>query len=396
MGKLGHHQLEQLVLRARGGDERAFAQLYRATAAAQYYQALSILGDEQLAEDAVQECYLVLHRSLQQLEKPRAVVAFLNRTTYLVCQNIRRAQARAKPVAEADLEQAAQLPSPQDLQLRDTALTLSAAIAKLPQRQRQVLALRYFSQYTVAQIAEMMQCSTSTVDRLLTAAKHALRQQLGGTFALVPMGLLLRYSCRQLPRPALPGSAVAAAVGATAILCVGGVQLAPFDLHCELQQSPAAAILTACIGGIPAQRVELSDSSGRTTDMARGKDGCYTLPISQNGTYTLRAVANTGRVHRRQVTVTDLDRQGPTLAEIRPTEELVYFTVHDDSGLAADSLRAVDARGEATYLDKVEGGCYAAALPNGSYTLLSSDQLGNTSAVPFSLTGGQADRVAGE
>ena len=198
MGKLGHHQLEQLVLRARGGDERAFAQLYRATAAAQYYQALSILGDEQLAEDAVQECYLVLHRSLRQLEKPRAVVAFLNRTTYLVCQNIRRAQARAKPVAEADLEQAAQLPSPQDLQLRDTALTVSAAIAKLPQRQRQALALRYFSQYTVAQIAEMMQCSTSTVDRLLAAAKRALRQQLGSTFALVPMGLLLRYSCLEM------------------------------------------------------------------------------------------------------------------------------------------------------------------------------------------------------
>ena len=65
--RMGHRQLEQLLLRAREGDEQAFAQLYRATCRAQWVQARALLGSDALAEEAVQESYLSLFRHMGEL-----------------------------------------------------------------------------------------------------------------------------------------------------------------------------------------------------------------------------------------------------------------------------------------------------------------------------------------
>ncbi|MCQ4950716.1 RNA polymerase sigma factor, partial [Bittarella massiliensis (ex Durand et al. 2017)] len=81
--RMGHRQLEQLLLRAREGDEQAFAQLYRATYRAQWVQARALLGSDALAEEAVQESYLSLFRHMGELGNPRALVAYLNGSTYL-------------------------------------------------------------------------------------------------------------------------------------------------------------------------------------------------------------------------------------------------------------------------------------------------------------------------
>ena len=61
---MDHRSLGELARRAAEGDKAAFDALYRATAEAQYFQAVALLRDEHLAMDAVQESYLALHLSL--------------------------------------------------------------------------------------------------------------------------------------------------------------------------------------------------------------------------------------------------------------------------------------------------------------------------------------------
>ena len=53
------------------------------------------------------------------------------------------------------------------------------AVRQLPQRQAQVIALRYFDGQSRADIARILKCSENTVKTHLQRAKHALAAKLG-------------------------------------------------------------------------------------------------------------------------------------------------------------------------------------------------------------------------
>lgn len=57
---LSHRELGELLDRAKAGEQAAFDQLYRATAPIQLSQIRRYLGEEEGAEDLLQEAYLVL------------------------------------------------------------------------------------------------------------------------------------------------------------------------------------------------------------------------------------------------------------------------------------------------------------------------------------------------
>ncbi|MGH9208591.1 MAG: RNA polymerase sigma factor, partial [Acidimicrobiales bacterium] len=60
----------------------------------------------------------------------------------------------------------------------ETDYEVWAVIASLPPRQRELLALRHIGQLSVAEIAEVLRISVSTVTSTLTDARHRLHQAL--------------------------------------------------------------------------------------------------------------------------------------------------------------------------------------------------------------------------
>ncbi len=65
------------------------------------------------------------------------------------------------------------------LHRQEEALRLSAALAKLPDAQRQALVLRHFQGWSLAQIAEQLDRSHAAVAGLLKRGLQQLRSQLG-------------------------------------------------------------------------------------------------------------------------------------------------------------------------------------------------------------------------
>jgi RNA polymerase sigma factor (sigma-70 family) len=60
----------------------------------------------------------------------------------------------------------------------DERLTLEAAIAELPRRQRQVITLHYLADLPVAEIAALLEFTTGSVKSALHDARSALRRRL--------------------------------------------------------------------------------------------------------------------------------------------------------------------------------------------------------------------------
>ncbi|MDZ4655546.1 MAG: RNA polymerase sigma factor [Coriobacteriia bacterium] len=94
----------ELVGAAIGGDERAFSALVRRHADAVYGHALRFFGDKNAAEDASQEVFLKVFRSLATFDYRSSFSTWLYRVTRNVCLDMTRRGARQPlPVDPVDL-----------------------------------------------------------------------------------------------------------------------------------------------------------------------------------------------------------------------------------------------------------------------------------------------------
>jgi len=153
----------------------AVAALYRAHHRRLVGLASLLCDDQATGEDVVQEAFAGLYRRWWQLRDPNNAVAYLNKAVVNGgrdhLRHSRRADAsvlRMAPRAEASLS------AEQDVVAHDEADRLWQAIQNLPQRQRQVLVLRYYLDQSEAEIAATLSVSGGSVKRHASRGLAAL------------------------------------------------------------------------------------------------------------------------------------------------------------------------------------------------------------------------------
>lgn len=178
-----YDRLSLLVNQSKAGDSSAFAELYTLTYNHVYNYALNYLRDPYMAQDAVQEIFIVTLRNLKQLKDPQLFVAWLNQISFHVCYRLQQKSANSSTVA--DLDQLSQLtvtdydaiPESHVLK-KDTLSVLKDAVESLPPLQKQTVYLRFFRNMKLEEIANTLEISRSTVKRSLASAKEKLRHYL--------------------------------------------------------------------------------------------------------------------------------------------------------------------------------------------------------------------------
>ena len=156
------------------GARAAVDDLFRLHAVGLVRFALTMVGDQPTAGDVVQEAFLGLYRAWDRLRDPDAVLGYLRTAVVNGARSVHRSRGRARllrvphdpPVWSAE---AAAI----DGQDRRAVL---AAIAKLPQRQREVLALKYYLDLSEQEVAAILRVSRGTVARALAALARQLRE----------------------------------------------------------------------------------------------------------------------------------------------------------------------------------------------------------------------------
>ena len=150
-------------LAGREGFTEAFDALYECA----YQHAYKLLGNRQDAEDVAQEACTRACLRWRNLASPRAWVTHV--TTNLAFDRFRRRRAAAK---YARISRTSAVP------VDDPHLDLYRALAQLPRRQRDVVALRYLGDFSEAQTAAALGCSPGTVKTHAARGLRALRTSL--------------------------------------------------------------------------------------------------------------------------------------------------------------------------------------------------------------------------
>ena len=174
------------MLRAQEGDSDSFAELYLATYQQQFRFSYRYLQDEFLAQDALQETYILALKNLTTLRDPNVFVSWLNQINMRVCFTIYRREKRQELQMERfelvnalDHEKRGDLDSPEVRALKqDEQERLVKQIMQLPFSESQVIILRYFRGMKLEEVAELMQISLSSVKRYLESAKKKLQRQI--------------------------------------------------------------------------------------------------------------------------------------------------------------------------------------------------------------------------
>ena len=138
-----------------------------------------LCGDRYLAEDLVQDALertgMAWHR-IQRQDDPEGYVRRTVTNRYL---NRLRALRSERLVGD--------LPERGYIDKEPSDGTLWHLLTRLPRQQRAVLVLRFYLDYSEAQAAQVLGCSTGTVKSTTSRALAKLRQQMPGLSELTPV-----------------------------------------------------------------------------------------------------------------------------------------------------------------------------------------------------------------
>ena len=182
MGESDEALLEQL----RRGDADAFERLFLRHYAAVYRAVFHLFGSREEAEDAAQETFLAL---LHQPPRTGAQLAgwlcrvALNRG-YNALRSQRRAEARAAVVGAAPALVDPLDPAGELLRAEERA-AVRATLAELPERQGQLLLLRYAG-LSYAEVAAALDVAPGSVGTLLARAEAAFLAAYRRRFGSLP------------------------------------------------------------------------------------------------------------------------------------------------------------------------------------------------------------------
>ena len=141
--------------------------------------AVLLVDDRHTAEDVVQDAFAALHRRWPTLRSEQAATAYL-RTSVIngarsALRKRRTVRSYLRSVDEPQPAESADTPA----LLADEHRTVLAALATLPQRQREVIVLRYWGELSEAEIANTLGISIGTVKSSASRGRDALAAILG-------------------------------------------------------------------------------------------------------------------------------------------------------------------------------------------------------------------------
>jgi RNA polymerase sigma-70 factor, ECF subfamily len=174
---------EQLLERYAAGDRQVLDELFRRHRSAAYRVAHRLLGNEADALDAVQEGFVKVLTNLPRFEGRSSFKTWLLRVVSNAALDLGRQRGRRESAAVGEPVDGEAGPLVWDdptlgLQRDDLRRALDAALAKLPESQRQTFVLHVDADLSYREVADTMGISIGTVMSRLFYARQKLRAAL--------------------------------------------------------------------------------------------------------------------------------------------------------------------------------------------------------------------------
>lgn len=174
-------QPEDAVLAAgcQSGDLHAYERLYQLQGTRMKNLARNLLGNQSDAEDAVQDTFLKIQRSISSFRGQSSFVTWAFRILVNTCYDLRRSHLRRKEQARDHSGETAQSVEPRAPGAHPSLrLALEHALTQLTRHQRDVFLLYEVEGFRHAEIAAMLEISETASKNTLFQAKKNLRSNL--------------------------------------------------------------------------------------------------------------------------------------------------------------------------------------------------------------------------
>jgi RNA polymerase sigma-70 factor, ECF subfamily len=159
------------------GSLPAFERLYRQHNGRMKSIACNLMGNTSDAEDAVQESFLKVYRSIRSFQGHSSLSTWIYRILVNTCLDLKRKQRRQELPETASSQE--DIPNPQGLTANHTLrLTLENIVASLDERLRNVFLLFEVEGFRHSEIAGMLSISEAASKVALFQAKRELRGRL--------------------------------------------------------------------------------------------------------------------------------------------------------------------------------------------------------------------------
>lgn len=389
-----YEDIAEIVARVKNKDADAFVELYNNMYQPVYFLALSIIKDQYLAQDVVQETFINVYNSIHTLNNDMTFIAWINRITYN-CALKMIAKSENMSLDKERVEQtfsSASSEEPLEMVLsKEESQTMMDLILELSPEYRTTLILKYYEGMKLEEIASCMECSVGTVKSRLNRGKNVLRKNIisgGKLFMLLAVsGFSIAFSIKSYAQENAVASPIAEAtlntvkhkLGIASTLNFQMVYSAAGIISQKQLLAAAAAFLFLLGGGMwgtevptigidypsayinsgvdvritvdsygPVKSIHIVSDGKEIPVVSTDKSGEYKVRVEDNGFFQVEVVLQNGRRASQDFEVSIIDKEIPELYwyDWNTENKTFYCLVSDDlSGVDYSKIYQEDQNG---------------------------------------------------
>lgn len=167
---------KELVRNCLEGDRQAFEKIVEKYRDHVYWTAFHLVLDYEDARDVSQQTFIKVWKSLSAYDSQRTFGGWISKIAANCAIDFLRSRKESEPLEDVSTET---FSLDQDLDIRKIFLRIAPLLSP---RQRMVLVLREIQERDIPEIAELLQCTESTVRNLLSQAKDSFRKKVKELF----------------------------------------------------------------------------------------------------------------------------------------------------------------------------------------------------------------------
>lgn len=171
--------IEQFI-KFKKGDAVIFELIFGLYENILFRYALKVCRDQFVAEDIVQEAFVVLYQKKQMLDSPAAIYPFLYTIVKrLLIKDFKKSVRKEKVKTDMTYSWSEEtMHTVENIENKDIINLLQRMVDQLPEGQRRIYQLNKISGHTCGEIAQSLAISTFTVKNQLKSASKKIRVKL--------------------------------------------------------------------------------------------------------------------------------------------------------------------------------------------------------------------------
>jgi RNA polymerase sigma-70 factor (ECF subfamily) len=167
------------VLRAQSGDRAAFDELLKTVQQPLFRYVYRLVGEHALAEDVLQEVFIIIYRKIRWLENPKLFRAWAYRiASRETFKRLKREKRWTDQVRDEKILDAIPVKSAEEIYAPELIKEIPKLLSNVSPASRAVLILHYLDEMSLNETAEILDVSLGTAKSRLAYGLTSLRQKI--------------------------------------------------------------------------------------------------------------------------------------------------------------------------------------------------------------------------